>query len=272
MNTIYNIAVFTAKDQLKRKSFYLLLAVAIMFTLTVRGCYNADYTVNSQQIDRSAIALYASIIIFHIVSIGMIVMAVLLSMKIFTRDLEDGSITLFLSKPVSRAQYVLGRVAGIWGICSCFMLVLHCTIFTIALIQTRTIIPGYLTASLVSSCNLLIAVSLVFLLTMLLPDFIAAMGTLAVISVGFVSDGGQRLFSNNAIKEMVTNASGADLSVSTWRLYYPKVGMLQYYAGSLIKGDEFQTIGPIHPIINVSIYCLLVLFLSISFFNRKELY
>ena len=66
MNTIYSIAVFTAKDQLKRKSFYLLLAVAIMFTLSVRGCYNADFTVNSLQVDRSAIALYASIIIFHI--------------------------------------------------------------------------------------------------------------------------------------------------------------------------------------------------------------
>ena len=56
MNTIYNIAVFTARDQMKRKSFYLLLAVAIMFILTIRGCYRADYTVNSQQVDRSTIA------------------------------------------------------------------------------------------------------------------------------------------------------------------------------------------------------------------------
>jgi len=272
MNTIYNIAVFTARDQMKRKSFYLLLAVAIMFILTIRGCYRADYTVNSQQVDRSTIALYASMIIFHTVSIGMIMMAVLLSMKNFTRDLEDGSITLFLSRPVSRVQYILGRVIGTWGLCSCFMLVLHLTIFLITLIQTRTIIPGYLTASLVSSCNLLIAVSLVCLLTLLLPDFIAALGTLAVITVGFVSDGGQRLFSNEAIKEMVTRASGADLSVATWRLYYPKVGMLQYYAGSLIKGDEYQTIGPIHPMINVLIYCLLILSLSIAIFKRKELY
>ena len=270
MDKIFRIALDTIKDHLRRKSFYLLLAVAIVFILTIRGCYDADFTVNNRRIDPLTLAWHASIVIFHIISLGMNLMAILLSMRIFTKDSEDGTAVLYLARPVSRLQYLLGRMTGTWLLCTCFMLILHLTVFIIAWGKTGGIIPGYLTASLVCSTNLFFVITLVCLLTFLLPDFIAALTALGLITIGFVSDGGYRLLSNDIVKEMLTGSASG--SVSTWRIFYPKVGMLQHYATTLITGDTFQGLGPLHPMINVAVYCALCSVLAIAIFDRKEVY
>lgn len=270
VDKIFRIALDTVGDHLRRKSFYLLLAVAVLFILTIRGCYDADFTVNNRKIDPITLAWHASIVVFHVISLGMNIMAILLAMRIFTRDSDDGTAVLYLARPVSRLQYMLGRLTGTWLLCACFMFILHLTVFIIAWGKTGGIMPGYLTASLVCSTTLLFIIILVCLLTFLLPDFIAALTALGLITIGFVSDGGYRLLSSDIVKGMLTGSASA--SVSTWRIFYPKVGMLQHYASTLITGDEFQAMGPVHPFINVAVYCALCLFLTIAIFNRKEVY
>lgn len=268
MDKVLRIALDTIENHLRRKSLYLLLAAALFLILAMRGCYDADFTVNNRKIDPLTLAWHASIAIFHIISLGMNLMAILLAMRIFTKDNEDGTAVLYLSRPVSRLQYVLGRMIGTWLLCTCFMFILHLTVFIIALGKTGGIIPGYLTASLVCSTNLLFIIILACLLTFLLPDFIAALTALGLITVGFASDGGYRLLSNDTIEEILTGS--VTESISTWRIFYPKVGMLQHYAATLITGDTFQGLGPLHPVINVALYCVLCSILIAAVFDRKE--
>ncbi|MFC1523354.1 ABC transporter permease subunit [Thermodesulfobacteriota bacterium] len=270
MDKILRIALDTAGDHLRRKTFYLFLATAIMFVLTLRSCYDADFTVNNQKIDSVTLAWHASILAFHLISLGMNFMAILLAMRLFTRDSDDGTAILYLARPVSRPQYIVGRITGIWLLCAGFMFILHVTVFIIAWTKTGGMLPEYLTASLVCSTNLMFIIILVCLLTFLLPDFMAALTALGLITVGFISEGAYQLLSSDIVKGMVTG--GSSVSVSTWRIIYPKVGMLQQYASTLIKGDEFQAMGPVHPFINVAVYCALCLFLTIVIFNRKEVY
>lgn len=270
MVRIFRIALDTAEDHLRRKSFYLLLTAAILFILTIRSCYDADFTVNDRKIDPVTLAWHASIVVFHIISLGMNLMAILLAVRIFTRDSDDGTAALYLVRPVSRLQYVLGRMTGTWLLCTCLMFILHLTVFIIAWRKTGGIIPGYLSASLVCSANLLFIISLVCLLAFLLPDFIAALTALGLIAVGFVSDGGYQLLGSYIVKGMLTGSASG--SVSAWRIFYPKVGMLQHYAATLITGDEFQAMGPVHPFINVAAYCALCIVLTITVFNRKEVW
>ena len=190
MNNILKITVYTLRDQMRHKSIYVLLALSVFFILMIRGCYDGGFSVNGRMVDSTTVAWYVSKVVFHLITVGMFLMVAMLSMKTFTRDHEDGSMVLFLSRPVCRWQYILGRVFGTWILCLVFMFILHLTIFLTVWTKTGGIIPGYLTASLVCSLNLLFVIVCVGLLSLFLPDFISAMFTLGILFVGFISDGG----------------------------------------------------------------------------------
>lgn len=257
------------RDQMRHKSFYVLLGLSILFVLTIRGCYDGGYTVNGKMVDNATVAWYVSKIVFHLISAGMFLMVSMLSMKIFSRDREDGNVVLFLSRPVFRWQYVLGRVTGTWILCLVFMFILHLTIFLTLWAKTGTIISGYLTASLVCSINLLFVIACVCFLSLFMPDFISAFFTVGILFVGFLSDGGYQIFISEFARSAVS--SSINLEPAAWRVLYPKVFMVQAYADAIISKSEFHNMGPFHPLLNLSFFILLIMTLMLSCFNRKEI-
>jgi len=257
------------RDQMRHKSFYVLLGLSILFTLTIRGCYDGGYTVNGKTVDNATVAWHVSKIVFHLIVAGMFLMVSMLSMKISSRDHEDGSVVLFLSRSVFRWQYVLGRVTGTWALCLVFMFVLHLTIFLTVWAKTGTIISGYLTASLVCSVNLLFVIACVCFLSLFMPDFISALFTMGILFVGFISDGSYQVFNGDIVRSAAPFSmnSGPDL----WRVLYPKVFMVQAYADAIISKSEFHNMGPLHPLLNLSFFILLIMTLMVGCFNRKEI-
>jgi len=199
----------------------------------------------------------------------MLLMACMLSMKIFSRDHADGSAVLFLSRSVSRRQYVLGRITGTWALCLVFMFILHLTIFLTVWVKTGTVIPGYLTASLVCSINLLFVIACVCFLSLFMPDFISAFFTMGLLFVGFLSDGGYQIINSDIVRSAVPVSTNGGPAL--WRIVYPKVFMLQAYADAIISKSEFHNMGPFHPLLNLSFFILLILMLTLGCFNRKEI-
>jgi ABC-type transport system involved in multi-copper enzyme maturation permease subunit len=253
---------------MRHKSFYVLLGISILLVLMIRGCYNGEYVVNGKALDSIEVAWHISRIVFQIIAAGMFLMAAMLAMSIFSRDHADGSLVLFLSRSVFRWQYVFGRVIGTWILCLVFMFILHTTIFLTIWTKSGVIISGYLTASLISSMNLLFIIACVCLLSLFMPDFISAIFTLGVLFVGFVSDGGFQLVNSDMLKSMSPNVVNADPAL--WRILYPKVFMLQAYAGSFITKGEFNNMGPFHPVLNLFFFILLLMTLMLIRFNKKE--
>jgi len=269
MNNFFKISLYTILDQMRSKSFYVLLGIAVFFVLLIRGCYKADFLVNGELVDSVTLAWYASRVAFHLIANGMILMAALLSMSIFSRDESNGSLVLFLSRPVSRWQYVMGRIGGTWVLATAFMFILHATIFFITWIKTGGVIPGYLTASLICSLNLLFIILLVALLSLFMPDFIAAMMTLTVAAVSFLSDGVFLVMQNRAVQATLSENMFAEPTL--WRVLFPKISLLQHYAVIHITGNDFQSMGPVHPLLNLLAYCLLSAAVLLFNFNRKEI-
>ena len=257
------------RDQMRHKSFYVLLGLSILFILTIRGCYDSGYAVNGKMVDTAAVAWHVSKIVFHLIAAGMFLMVSMLSMKIFSRDHGDGSIVLFLSRSVFRWQYVIGRITGTWALCLAFMFILHLTIFLTVWVKTGTIISGYLTASLLCSINLLFVIACVCFLSLFMPDFISAFFTMGILFVGFISDGGYQIINSDIVRSAVP--SSANGGPALWRVLYPKVFMLQAYADAIISKSEFHNMGPIHPLLNLSLFILLILILMLGYFNRKEI-
>ena len=107
------IAWYTLQDQLQRKSFYVLLAVAVLFVFALRGCYNASYLVNNRPMAGVTVAWHVSLLAFQLIAFAMLVMAVLIATPVFPTDHHDGAMVLYLSRPLSRRDYVLGRITGL---------------------------------------------------------------------------------------------------------------------------------------------------------------
>lgn len=269
MSRVIKITLYTMRDQMRHRSFYVLLGLSILFIVTIRGCYEGRYTVNGEVIDNATVAWHVSKIVFHLIAAGMFLMVSMLSMKIFSRDHEDGSLVLFLSRPVSRWQYVLGRVTGTWALCLVFMFILHLTIFLTVWAKTGTIISGYLTASLVCSINLLFVIACVCFFSIFIPDFMSALFTMGILFVGFISDGGYQIFNSDVVRSAVP--SSIDLGPALWRVLYPKVFMVQAYADAIISKSEFHNMGPLHPLLNLSFFILLIMTFMLGCFNLREI-
>ncbi|MGD8713619.1 MAG: hypothetical protein PVG70_03665 [Desulfobacterales bacterium] len=269
MNNVIRITIYTMRDQLRHKSFYVLLGLSILFILTIRGCYDSGYTVNGKMVATATVAWHVSKIVFHLIAAGMFLMVSMLSMKIFSRDHEDGSTVMFLSRSVCRWQYILGRITGTWALCLVFMFILHLTIFLTVWVKTGTIISGYLGASLACSISLLFVIACVCFLSLFMPDFMSAVFTMGILFVGFISDGGYQIINSDIIRSAVRSSTNGGPAL--WRVFYPKVFMLQAYADAIISKSEFRNMGPFHPLLNLSLYILLLMVLMLGLFNRKEI-
>ncbi len=267
MNNLIKISFLTIRDQMHQKSFYLLLAIGVLFVLLVRSCYHGDYSVNGQQVDSVSLAWHASLFAFHFIAAGMFLMTSMLSMSLFSRDHDDGTMVLFLSRSVDRWQYALCRIVGLWVLSAAFMFVLHLTIFLIVLANTGGMIAGYLTASLLCSVNLLFAVALTCLLSLYLPNFIAAIFTLGIIGISFISYGAHQAMQSELVQRMVTGETHASL----WRIIYPKVYKLQHYASTLISNNEFEGMGPMYTWFNIVLYTVVLTAAVLWGFYRREI-
>lgn len=268
MHKLFQMALFTIRDQLRHKSFYVLLGGSTLLLFLIRGCYTADFHVNGKAIDASAFVGYISIISFQIVCYTMFLLAILLSMKILTRDKNDGAMVMFLSRPMSRWQYIFGRITGTWFISTAFMLVLHAILLGITWSQTGNILIGLLPASLLSAVNLLCIIIMVCLFSLFMPDFMAALTSFGIITIGLFSEAGFQIVQGKLFQAI--SQGNVPPGASLWRVFYPKVSMLQYYAGTIINQSDFQGMGLVHPIINVLVYLLIAGILLLLIFGRKE--
>jgi ABC-2 type transport system permease protein len=170
---ITRITKYTLIDEVQQRSLVIMFVFCAICVFLVRGCYQGNYVVNGQSLDAATIVRTLSKATFHVIGAGVMVIAALLSMRIFRRDRNEGMQSCIMSKPIARWQYVMGKIIGIWGLSVLFMFILHSIVFLITSINLKVFMPEYLIASLLCSINLLFVVIAVLLLSLLMPDIVA---------------------------------------------------------------------------------------------------
>jgi ABC-type transport system involved in multi-copper enzyme maturation permease subunit len=255
---------FTIADLVHHKSFYVMLTIGVLFVVLLRGCYKQDYTVNGQHVDATTVAWHASLIAFHVIAAAALFIALLLSLGTFKRDRDDGGMAYILSGPVARSQYVFAKIAGQWAVSFLFMFVLHATIVIITIFNTGGVIPGYLLASLVCSLNILFMVVMVNLFSLILPVFATALISLTVVAVSLASDSFFQLIQKTGLSVSFSDAS-------LWRIVWPKTASLQFYATTLIDHSDFHAMGPLHPLINIVLWTIVLGGILVWKFRREDI-
>jgi len=272
---IIRITKYTLIDEVRHKSFVIMFIICAICVFLIRGCYQGNYVVNGQYLDAGTIVRALSKVTFHIIGAGVMVIAALLSMRIFRRDRNDGMQACVLSKPIARWQYVMGKIIGLWVLSVLFMFILHSIVFLITSINLKVFMPEYLVASLLCSINLLFVVIAVLLLSLLMPDIVAFLCVLGIGIVGFVADG-IAAASHSQMAQAMMQQSGAhpQSDLTWWKVVYylwPKLLGVQQLASTLIEGESFHGFGPAYPLFNVLLYCLILGVLLFKRFRNEDI-
>jgi len=275
LSPITRIIKYTIIDEMRQRSFVVMFVICAICVFLVRGCYQGNYMVNGQALDAGTIVRTLSKATFHVIGAGVMVIAALLSMRIFRRDRNEGMQSCVLSKPIARWQYVTGKVIGLWVLSVLFMFILHSIVFLITSINLQVFMPEYLVASLLCSINLLFVVIAVILLSLLMPDIIAFLCVLGIGAVGFVADGIAAASHSQIAQAIVQQSGGQPQSDLTWwkvvYLLWPKLLGVQQLASSLIESESFHGFGPAYPVINVLLYCLILGALLFKRFRNEDI-
>ena len=266
---ITRITKYTLIDEVQQRSFVVMFVFCAICVFLIRGCYQGNYMVNGQVLDTGTIVRTLSKATFHVIGAGVMVIAALLSMRIFRRDRNEGMQSCILSKPIARWQYVMGKILGLWIVSALFMFILHSIVFLITSINLKVVMPEYLIASLLCSINLLFVVIAVLLLSLLMPDIVAFLSVLGVGVAGFVADGIAAASHSQIAQAMLQQSVASSQSdVTWWKVVYvlwPKLLGVQQLASSLLESESSYSLGPAYPLINVLVYCLI---LGVLLFKR----
>jgi ABC-type transport system involved in multi-copper enzyme maturation permease subunit len=226
--------------------------------------------VNGEQVDNVTVGWHASLIGFNIIAFGGVLMAILMSMRTFLRDRDDGVAVMILSKPVNRLEYLLSKVLGLWLLSYGFILVLHTSVYIIMLINTGGGIVWFFPASLLLSLNILAIICLVLLFTLFLPDVLSAILGMVIAFGSLIIDSLYTASQTEIAQNIMKQVGTSEKTVSWIWIIWPKMTALQYFATSLIKQSEFHALGPLHPVINIGFYILISLLLIAVVFNKRD--
>jgi ABC-type transport system involved in multi-copper enzyme maturation permease subunit len=272
---IKRISKYTLIDEVQQRSFVVMFVICAICVFLLRGCFQGNYMVNGQALDAATIVRTLSKATFHVIGAGVMVIAALLSMRIFRRDRNEGMQSCILSKPIARWQYVMGKILGLWAVSALFMFILHSIVFLITSINLKVIMPGYLVASMLCSINLLFVVIAVLLLSVLMSDIVAFISVLGVGVIGFVADGIAAASHSQIAQVMMQQpGNGPQSDITWWKIVYvlwPKLLGVQQVASSLIESESGHGFGSIYPLINVLVYCLILGALLFKRFRNEDI-
>ncbi|MBW4055672.1 MAG: ABC transporter permease subunit [Proteobacteria bacterium] len=275
LSPITRIIKYTLIDEVQQRSFVIMFVFCAICVFLIRGCYQGNYMVNGHSLDAGTVVRALSKMVFHIISAGVMVIAALLSMRIFRRDRNEGMQSCLLSKPIARWQYVMGKIIGLWVLSVLFMFILHSIVFLTASINLNVFMPEYLVASLLCSINLLFVIIAMLLLSLLMPDIVAFLCVLGVGIVGLVADGIAAASHSQIAQAIVPQSGGHPQSDWAWwkTVYFlwPKLSGVQQMASSLIESESFHGFASIYPFVNVLFYCLILGALLFKRFRNEDI-
>jgi ABC-type transport system involved in multi-copper enzyme maturation permease subunit len=270
--TLAALAWWTILDEFRQRSVVVFFALCAAFMLVVRGCYSGSYVVNGAALDATALVSQAT---FHVVAVGVMLIAALMAMRIFRRERDDGTQAYLLSRPIARWHYLAGKVAGLWLGSAASMLALHGVLFLMTLLNAQAVIPGYLAASLLCSVNLLLVALAVMALLLWIPDFLAFLAILGVGVVSFIGHGVEAAAQSPMVQSAMQQSGAPGAHGLTWWkavwILWPKLGGLQVTASSLIGRESFSAGALVSPLGNVVAWCCVLGALCYVGFSREEI-
>lgn len=263
MSKILAIARMTVKGELRNRLIYILLAVALLFLFMARGCAPAKINIekgfiNPEQITRAGMLFTFNCILFWGLSL-----CGLLAMNAIPRELDEETIVLTITKPVKRYWFLAGKFLGIFFIVFSNLIVLTLCFLLFFYLRTGTADPRIFAVLAAATPNFILVISLVFLLSLLLPRALGALLTLGVYATSLWLS---VLFFFEKVRAYW------EPSLPTQVLHYllPQLGGVHLYALSLMS-DVFPSSMGMWALLDITAYLIVIWTIMIIVFRRKAI-
>ncbi len=266
MRQILAIAGNTVKEGLRNKMFYILLGVALLFILIGRGCMSGSMNIQNRELSPDQMVSFGTTIGFFIITFWGLTLAGLLSMGAIVSDVETGVITTFISKPISRLDYLLGKFIGILAVVLINVAVLGLGFSILAFLKAG-MFPFGLFASLgIFVLNIALLISFIFLISLVTSRIIAMVFGILAYVFSTVFD----IFVYfDALRERVVSTVSAQWITKILYFAFPQWGSTWFYSASFVN-DFFSQSMSFWPVAHTVLYLCLTWTLMTFVFSRKE--
>lgn len=266
MKEILAISGNTLKEGLRNKMFYILLGIALLFILIAKGCMGGEMSFQQHRLSPEEIASFGTILGFHIIIFWGLTLAGLLSMGSLIGDIETGVITVFLSKPISRFQYLLGKFVGVSVVVLINITILGLGFFFLAYLKAG-LFPFKLFLALgVFAFNIFFLISFILLISQITSRVIAMVFGI----VGYIFSIGIDIpIYFDSIRENLLGSEGFLIILKVLYFILPQWGSTQFYSASFLS-DVFTQSMSFWPIPHTLIYTVIIWLLLVLSFRRKE--
>lgn len=253
MNSITVIAASTIRELYRDRILYVLVFFGILLILLSLLLSNLSIQENLRltiNFGLSGIHLCTQVI------------AVFIGSTLIFREIEKKSILFVMSYPLSRAQFVLGKLLGFAGLLLAIIIVMAGILASLLFMLEWTFHLSYLSAFIGIYLE-----SLILLCLTLAVGSVAKPISVVIVSVGIFLSG----HSLNSFRELAIKSKNdfyiflsdffeyvvPNLESMNWRSYV-------VYRESLDLGSFFQVIG------YTFFWCLFFIIIAISFFRRRD--
>ncbi|MCP4717413.1 MAG: ABC transporter permease, partial [Deltaproteobacteria bacterium] len=110
---MWTIAKNGFRECLRYRVVYYIFAMALLFILMGKGCNPGAIKGNDLFFDDQARQNLAVATAFHLIVFWSMMLSGLVSAQVLTRELEDGTALLTLSRPLSRWGFLAGKVLSV---------------------------------------------------------------------------------------------------------------------------------------------------------------
>lgn len=272
MNNILTISKFTIREALSRKIFvsffaistFVILLFALVFSLVSFEDLTGVANVNKNDINDLAQGVAEGLKLFIVIPLfgGGLFLSIFSAASFIPNMVEKGSIDLLLSKPISRAQIILGKFLG--GTIIVFINITYLILSIWILIGLKFYVwePSFLLSILTITFTFATLYSLIILIGILTQSSVVAMMISYLIFFVF----SPLLNAREIISQFIDN----DFTSTILDVFYyitPKTSELGSITTTLSVGNSFDSYQPIWTSL---LFTIFVLYLSISIFRKKD--
>jgi len=175
MRAIRAIAVNTFREAIRDRILYLFIGFAIVMVISTKlfGMLTVgDESKIVKDIGLAAMQFFSMLI------------AVMMSMLLISREVDDRTVFNILSKPVRRWQFILGKYLGLVGIVAANLLLITVILMVMVRIYTGQVDPMLIFAAAMTMLEMSVVAAFATLFAVLTRPILGSLMTLAMFIVG----------------------------------------------------------------------------------------
>jgi len=255
---VWAIAKVGFKECLRYRIFYFILIMAIFFIFLGKSCTPQMSTNNSMIIDLKTQQNLAMKVGFHGIIFWSVMLCGLLSSNLLSKEEEEGTVAMTLSRPVSRAQFVAGKILSVIMI----SILLSGVFLFLFYVEMKQFNPSILLSFLIMVISLILYALMTVALSFFIPRIAVPLVSMFIYLITL-------WISLPAYFDMIKSIWIPSGRVEMFYKFLPKFGDIQFIGASFIdvsaKNYDIMIV-----FINALFYIFFFWFLILLLFKKRS--